>query len=61
MIFPGCEANTDVTCLQPIAKKEVIAKNVSNSFVTNLYLETFFIIIYKVNDPCKGSPSFCYL
>ena len=27
MIFPGYEANTDVTCLQMIAKKEVIAKN----------------------------------
>ena len=61
MIFPGCKANTDVTCLQVIAKKKVTAKNVSNSFVTNLYLETFFIIIYKVNDPCQGSPSFYYL
>ena len=27
MIFPGCEANTDVTCLQVIAKKEVNARN----------------------------------
>ena len=27
MIFPGYETNTDVTCLQMIAKKEVIAKN----------------------------------
>ena len=27
MIFPGFEAYTDVTCLQVIAKKEVIAKN----------------------------------
>ena len=27
MIFAGCETNTDVTCLQVIAKKEVIAKN----------------------------------
>ena len=27
MIFPGCEANTDVTCLQMIVKKEVTAKN----------------------------------
>ena len=27
MIFPRCEVNTDVTCLQVIAKKEVIAKN----------------------------------
>ena len=27
MIFPGLEAYTDVTCLQVIAKKEVIAKN----------------------------------
>ena len=26
MIFPGCEVNTNVTCLQVIAKKEVIAK-----------------------------------
>ena len=26
MIFPGCEANTGVTCLQVIPKKEVIAK-----------------------------------
>ena len=27
MMFPGFEAYTDVTCLQVIAKKEVIAKN----------------------------------
>ena len=27
MIFPECDANTDVTCLQLIAKKEVIVKN----------------------------------
>ena len=27
MIFTGCEANTDVTCLQMIVKKEVTAKN----------------------------------
>ena len=27
MIFPGCEANTDVTCLQMIVKKEVTAQN----------------------------------
>ena len=27
MIFPGFEAYTDVTCLQVIATKEVIAKN----------------------------------
>ena len=27
MIFPGCEDDTDVNCLQVIAKKEMIAKN----------------------------------
>ena len=27
MVFPRCEAHTDVTCLQVIAKKEVIPKN----------------------------------
>ena len=27
MIFPGCEANTDATCLQMIVKKKVTAKN----------------------------------
>ena len=29
MIFPGCEANTDVNCLQVIAKKEVTPKSAS--------------------------------
>ena len=27
MVCPRCEANTDVTCFQMIAKKEVTAKN----------------------------------
>ena len=40
MIFPGCEANTDVTCLLVIAKEEVIAKLLPLRFPLNPCLET---------------------
>ena len=57
MIFSGCKANSDVTCLQVIVKKEVIEKNSRGARARRPLPPTpksaFAIIAEIVKKPCE--------